>query len=177
MVKRYFINYRGVTLNYTCFRMNKTQRLNAIGTSSCQLLVQNPHYNTDSNSLISLLQSCMLFAHIKLDKGKWEFLFHRSFSHNVQKAQSWGQERRFGAETSGIPLLLNGISLNNSIWPFSQGHSPCENSPPSKIRTKKKFCLLTVSCEICEVLGRHLILVGLMVFRKYICVHTLHNLK
>ena len=134
MVKRYFINYRGVTLNYTCSRMNKTQRLNAMGTSSWQLHVQNPHYNTDSNSLISLLQTCMLFAHTKLDKGKWEFLFHQSFSHYVQKAQSRGQERRFEAETSGIPLLLNRISY----MAVSQGHSPCENSPPSKIRPKKK---------------------------------------
>lgn len=48
---------------------------------------------------------------------------------------------------------------------------------PQKSDKKKKFCLLTVSCEICEVLGRHLMLVGLMVFRKYIHVHTLHNLK
>lgn len=112
--------------------------------------------------------------HIKLDKGKWELLFHQSFSHGVQKAQSHGQERQFGAKTSRIPFLLNMISY----MAISQGHSPCVNSPPSKIRhKKKKFCLLTGSCEICEVLGRHLILVGLMVFRKYIHVHTLHNLK
>lgn len=134
MEKRYFINYRGVTLNYTCSRMNKTQRLNAMGTTSCRLLVQNPHYNIYSNSRISLLQSCMLFAHIKLDKGKLEVLFHQSFSHNVQKAQSRGQKRRFGAETSGIPLLLNRISY----MAVSQGQSPCENSPPSKLRPKKE---------------------------------------
>lgn len=70
MVKRYFINYRGVTFNYTCSRMNKTQRLNAMGAFSCWLLVQNPHYTADSNPLVLLHQSCVLFAHIKLDKGK-----------------------------------------------------------------------------------------------------------
>jgi len=62
-------------------------------------------------------------------------LFHQSFSHNVQKGQSCGQERRFGVETSGIPLLLNMISYLAT----SQGHSPREKSPPSKIRPKKSF--------------------------------------
>lgn len=135
MVNRYFINYRGVTLNYTCSRMNKPQRLSAMGTFSCGLLVQNPHYSNNSNSLTSLLQSRMLFVHIKLDKEKWEFLSHQSFSHSVQKAQSHGQEQRFGAETSVVPLLLSTISF----MAISQGHSLCENSPPSKIRPKRSF--------------------------------------
>lgn len=74
MVKRYFINYRGATLNYTCCRMNKTQRLNALGIS-CLLLVQNPPCTNDSNSHILLLQSCVLC--IKLHKGKLELLFHK----------------------------------------------------------------------------------------------------
>lgn len=140
MVNRYFINYKDVTLNYTCSRMNKPQRLSAMGTFSCGLLFRNPHYSNSSNSLTSLLQSCILFAHIKLDKEKWEFLSHQSFSHNVQKAQSHGQEQIFGAKTSGVPLLLSTISF----VAISQGHSLCENSPPSKIRPKKKFSLLTV---------------------------------
>lgn len=170
MVKRYCINYRGVTLNYTCSRMNKTQRLSVKGTSSCRLLAQSPDYNTDSNSFILLLHSCILFAHIKPDKGKWSFCFINLFHTMSRKHSPVVRREDLELRQVGIPLLLNRISC----MAISQGHRPCENSPPSKIRQKKKFCLLTV---ICAVLGRHLILVDLMVFRKYIHVHTLHDLK
>lgn len=124
--------------------MNKTERLNALGTS-CLLLVQNPHCNNDSNSHVLLLQSSVLC--IKLHKGKLELLFHDSYYHNVQ------EERAFGADIIGIPFLLSRVGY------MARSHSPVITALPQESDKKREeFCLLPTTCAICEALGRHLTL-------------------
>lgn len=106
--------------------MNKTQRLNAAGAASCWLLAQNPHCNTDSNPLVLLRQSCVLFANIKLDKGKEELLLHPTSPHNLQKAQ-------FHVRREDLELELVGSLFCSTwlvTWPEVKATAPVETAHP-----------------------------------------------
>lgn len=166
MVKRYFINYRGATLNYTCSRMNKTQRLNVLGTS-CLLLVQNPHCNNDCNFPILLLQSCELC--IKLHKGKLELLFHKSYF-----TQCPGSTVPWSGESIWSRYHWDPLSAQQG-WLYGHKSKPCDNSSPSKIRQKR---VLSANSHLCNLWSTGQTFdTGLMVFRSYRHAHTLPNLK
>lgn len=129
--------------------MNKTQRLNALGTS-CLLLVQNPHCTNDSNSRILLLQSCVLW--IKLHKGKLELLFPKSyFTQCPESTVPWSGESIWSR------YHWDPFSAQQG-WLYAISQGPVVTAIPQKSEKKKEFCLLPATCAICEVLGRRLTL-------------------
>lgn len=147
--------------------MNKTQRLNTLGTS-CLLLVQNPHCTNNSNSCILLLQSCVLW--IKLHKGRLELLFPKSyFTQCLESTVPWSGESIWSR------YHWDPFSAQQG-WLYAISQGPVVTAIPQKSDKKKR--ILSITSHLCNLWSAGQTFdIGLMVFRSYRHLHTLHNLK
>lgn len=87
-------------------------------------------------TMILILISCCSRAVCSVSsftKGNESFCFISLISHNIQKAQSHGQERAFGADIVGIPFLLNRVGH------MAISQSPVITALPQKSDKKNSF--------------------------------------
>lgn len=90
--------------------MNKTHGLNAAGASSCQLVVQNVHYDTDNNSLVSLLLSCLYI--LSQIRGNESFCFTSLFTQCPESTVPWSGEKIWSCDQRDPFSVQQAV-----IWP------------------------------------------------------------